>query len=663
MKPPVIVRVFRAGKLLEVRQFDLDQVTVGSDPDVIFSVQGEGVSAFHCMIELRGSGYFLSDLGSAAGTRLNGKPCLDEALNSGDQIEVGDLVLQFSVGVAKPKPLQNPQAIANSKPMPTPVPPKLPEVKISSPTSVTSSAASSPPAFATPVRPASSTKAKSKSSVDVPGSGVELQQLLRPGNGPWVEVLVAWRERILSSQHFREPGVFSLGASGADLFAPSSFVAGKVPFLDTRKGVRVLLPPQSQAQVITERERFSSEDLLRSGKAVSNVSGATSVRLDQGEVLLISVQGGALQLAVRFCGAPPVAVTTGLDFSAGELTAVLVSMFLAGLFSLYIAMTAPLPGEEAQAQDAARIAKFVYVAPPTPPEPPAPKPKPVETPVTPPPAEVQAKETKDTPKGPREKPAVAQVATRANEIRPKPNSTNRPKVFTSAVPSGGAVKTSPKAGANASSADVKSQGMLSAFGSGGVRSQLQQAYQGGGDLLGTADRATGAAGMNENRAGNDIGSRFRDTGSGGTGTASQGIAGIGTQGRSSGQNAYGAIGAGSKARVNIEAGGTGTSWDGTIDREAVRRVIRSLESQIQSCFERQQRKDPSLPSRGRVLVVFEIHSQGRVLRYDLRDVDSGYRPVGECTGRLIQSQTFPEPSEGTYATISFPFLFQTGGTQ
>jgi hypothetical protein len=73
---------------------------------------------------------------------------------------------------------------------------------------------------------------------------------------------------------------------------------------------------------------------------------------------------------------------------------------------------------------------------------------------------------------------------------------------------------------------------LSAFGSGGSRSKMDKAYSGSGELIGDAGKATGSSGFNENRAGSDVGSKFKDTGAGGKGTATTGIAGIGTKGRS-----------------------------------------------------------------------------------------------------------------------------------
>lgn len=126
-----------------------------------------------------------------------------------------------------------------------------------------------------------------------------------------------------------------------------------------------------------------------------------------------------------------------------------------------------------------------------------------------------------------------------------------------------------------------------------------------------ANQATGTSGQNEQRDGDDIGSKFKDTGAGGKGTATQGIAGVGTKGRGSGMSAYGAgTGLGGKGNVTIDAGGSDEGWEGTIDREAVRRVIRSILNQIKGCYERQLSMKPGLE--GKVVIQFEIMEQGRV---------------------------------------------------
>ncbi|RYZ79407.1 MAG: FHA domain-containing protein, partial [Proteobacteria bacterium] len=68
MKSPVILRVFKGNQLVEVKQFDLDQIVIGRKADVGLDLDAEEVSTIHCMIELRDGGYYICDLGSSTGT-------------------------------------------------------------------------------------------------------------------------------------------------------------------------------------------------------------------------------------------------------------------------------------------------------------------------------------------------------------------------------------------------------------------------------------------------------------------------------------------------------------------------------------------------------------------------------------------------------------------
>ena len=74
----------------------------GSFPDVDLSSYGGlegGVSRRHAKIIRRGSEVFIEDLGSINGTFLNRKkltPYLPEALKSGDELQLGKLILWIS---------------------------------------------------------------------------------------------------------------------------------------------------------------------------------------------------------------------------------------------------------------------------------------------------------------------------------------------------------------------------------------------------------------------------------------------------------------------------------------------------------------------------------------------------------------------------------------
>ncbi|MBX3034999.1 MAG: AgmX/PglI C-terminal domain-containing protein [Bdellovibrionaceae bacterium] len=253
----------------------------------------------------------------------------------------------------------------------------------------------------------------------------------------------------------------------------------------------------------------------------------------------------------------------------------------------------------------------------------------------------------------------AQTAGRASEVAPIPNSQNRPKKFTS-TKQGGAQKTSETASANAQSKDVTKVGLFSAFGGGGMRSKLDQAYSGSGEVLGQADRATGTSGFNEDRAGDDLGSKFKATGAGGKGTATQGIAGIGTKGRGSGQSAYGATdGFGSKTSVAVEAGGAEEDFVGTIDKEAVRRRVRHYLHEIRGCYNRElNRVDKGHRLEGKVIVTWLIGAKGVASNVRIKSSTLGNASVENCIRERLASWSFPEPPVGMTAEVSYPFYLR-----
>ena len=141
---------------------------------------------------------------------------------------------------------------------------------------------------------------------------------------------------------------------------------------------------------------------------------------------------------------------------------------------------------------------------------------------------------------------------------------------------------------NSAKRDVSKSGVFSAFGGGGAQDKLAQETSGSGALVGLADAATGRSGQSENRSGQGLGSATKDTGIGGTGKAALGInGGVGTAGRGSGKTGFGEGGIGTKAGTKIVTGGAGESFSGTIDREAIRRVLKANERTIRTCYERQ----------------------------------------------------------------------------
>lgn len=235
------------------------------------------------------------------------------------------------------------------------------------------------------------------------------------------------------------------------------------------------------------------------------------------------------------------------------------------------------------------------------------------------------------------------------------------KTVTSAVKQGGAVKTSDKQGAQAQSKtkDISQSGIFSVFGGGGKNKNIDQGYSGAGQLSGLADAATGRAGEAENRPGDGLGSKFRDTGASGTGTSNYGVSGldIKTSGRGSGEIGYGNQGLGGREGVKVQLGGSEEEFEGTIDREAIRRVIAHHMRAIKACYQQALNRDPALF--GKIVMAFEIGGAGQA--QNVKPVMSRStlqsREVADCLVSRFARMKFPTPPQGQVPEVTFPFVF------
>ncbi len=668
MKSPIIFRVFKNNQIHFVKQFiDKDQIVFGSSLDsgaeVDVDLESKEVSAIHCLVEKRGTQYHLCDLGSSQGTYKNGQVVLDEPLNTNDEFQVGPFKIVFFVGV--PKPVHNQEtsselvvAAANTKPSEPPVkaPPAAPPVMTATSLAKPTINAAFVGTRAVKNQSFARTKKSKNQKTFAPSSEHQnLNEFIKPGQGSLVQVIVSWKERVLSTHHFEPRGHYKSGPEQA-IQLPAGAAPKDWVMLDCTTGVTVRLANDMKAEV------HRAEDIM--------VLSESNYKLQQNEVLFVHLANG-MQLAIRFAPKTKVVpLDSPLILTSSEFTGILAATIFAVLLSLIMSVLAPKTMDEED--EVERVAQVIFTKPPVPVNPPVV----ITPPVVPPPTQVpppkppeppkkvtmkdkeQEIKTKGDPNKPEQKAQASKSAGRASEVKPK-DSKNKTKMFTS-TKQGGAVKTGPKAGANAQSKepDPTNTGLLSAFGSGGARSQLDKAYSGSGEALGAGEKATGASGFNETRAGNDLGSKFKDTGAGGKGTATQGIAGVGTKGGSGYGTGVGGSGFGNKDSVAVTPGGAEEEFIGSIDKDAVRRVVRSALQSFKACFNREYSKDPKLE--GKVMIFWEIHEKGvaknaRVVKEKSTLNNSA---VAECVRARLLTLRFPEPPAGAAAEIYYPFYFQ-----
>jgi outer membrane biosynthesis protein TonB len=711
LKKPVVLRIFKGDQLLGVKQYALAQIVIGR-PDtegVQVALDGDAVSLLHASIEERSEGqYFVSDLGSSAGTRKNGAAVLDESLVSGDEIEIGQYRIEFYIGAPKPKAPAAPTG-GEVRPSVQPVapPPRPSSVSVAAgpsapaPVSVGSTSGPSikppagpaalkppgapifppppPPNFnlGSPKRPEAvkprivresaveGSLRKKKKTFAPPSKYSDVRDFVKPSKGTVVEVLVAWDERIIATHHFHSAKVVSVGSHpDNDIVLPlQSAKVRKMPVLKIDKQAIILISSSFGGELIRGQGAIPFKDLAAQSR-LSSVGGQQALPLEQGEMVVIDL-GDQVSLFIRYVADSPKPMVAPLfDLTGSESVGVVLAIALVATLWLYMKLYSP-PTDLAPEENQQLVATIVLTPPSPPPVAAEPTPPPVAVQPTPPPVVEKVKvQLKDKTQEQQKKRAV-EVTNLTKKVDPgmsasaAPNKNKTgPRQLTSPK-QGGAIKTASKEGSQMQSKnrDVTKMGVFSAFGNNGAQDQLAQATTGAGELAGLAHAATGTAGSAVNREGKGLGSELKDTGMGGNGKALEGIAGgVSTKGRGSGNSGYGNGGLGGRQGVKIQTGGSGEVMDASIDREAIRRVILANLKAIRACYELELNRRPDLF--GKLVLGWEIGEQGRVLTTKVKSNDLGSQDVANCIMAKLKTWRFPEPPRNQVVVIeAYPFLF------
>lgn len=679
MNQPLVLKIYRDGELVNVHQFSVPQVVFGRGGDAQVALEDDAVSPLHALLEERGDKVFLSDLGSQTGTYLSGKRTLESEIKSGEEIRIGPFVIQFFIGV--PKPVAPILPLEESSETPPPVKMEQDHELSSQPEETEPETPEPEPEFAGGLPPLPEEEFEMApptpqerfgqpvgmvvgKTYAPPSVNKDPKELVGPGKGNQIEIVVFWQERAISTSHFQPNSKIKMGGSTtADVFVPilpvgSSFTLVKY----SNSQATVCMTPDMDGELVRFNDVVPLKHLSRQNK-LRDGGGHYELDLKQGEMVRLSFQNGLMSVVIRYKESTrkPLAAPL-LDLSTSEVTGVILAIVIASIFGLYMAVYSPaeLPPDEAMIEEPLRkaIVKF---------NPPKPRQKVVVTEEKEPEKPVKKQVLKVAEKAPTAKASAQQAQSKnpsldkagspgkAGEVAPS-KKPSKSKAVGSARP-GGSVKTANKEAANAKSVkpDPMKTGLFSAFGSKGVQNQLDKAYSGSGELQGLADQAIGTSGMAETRPGEGIGTKIKE-GASGKGESIVGISGVGTKGRGTGPTGYGTGGIGKKGSVDIEVDGDGAGFVGTIDKEAIRRVIRNHIREIRSCYERALQRQPDLY--GKVVFSWVIAEKGRVQSARVISNELGNAEVANCIKSKLQTWTFPDPPPNTLAEVdSYPFVF------
>ncbi len=112
-----------------------------------------------------------------------------------------------------------------------------------------------------------------------------------------------------------------------------------------------------------------------------------------------------------------------------------------------------------------------------------------------------------------------------------------------------------------------------------------------------------------------------------------------------------------KSRTQIEAGTV--TYEGSLTKEEIQRVVDRFMAQIKYCYEREFQKAPDLA--GKILANWVIAAEGNVDSAVVNQNTMGNNIVEKCVLRVINRMVFPKPRGGGIVKVNYPFVFSSAG--
>ena len=151
-------------------------------------------------------------------------------------------------------------------------------------------------------------------------------------------------------------------------------------------------------------------------------------------------------------------------------------------------------------------------------------------------------------------------------------------------------------------------------------------------------------------------------GGGGTGEGTIGLGNVGTMGHGSGTGTGQGYGSGAGRGLH----GRGTTGPlvraapptvaGLLSPEAIRRVVLRNLGQVSHCHEQGLAQNPQLE--GRVVIRFIIGGDGTVMGSSVAESSVPVPSVGTCIANAVRRWQFPSPEGGGIVTVNYPFNLQ-----
>ncbi|MCB9777393.1 MAG: AgmX/PglI C-terminal domain-containing protein [Alphaproteobacteria bacterium] len=649
--------IHKGDEFLRRQEFTSESVTIGRGAAAMLQVDDENVADLHAVINVGDDGQVqLLDLGSPAGTQVNGAKINNAFLSSGDQIQVGEL--RISVAITDEAAFADEEATQLAEaPMPTPAAAASDEEEVLD-------EMTEPGGIPAPIGE-DGDEAVEEHTEDVlaflmrfgTGSGDAGND---PKKGNVLMVAQAWGDIVIDSRHYgKSGGPVTVGTRTGtrwrylgvplawvpDVFGKVAWVFG--PTLSegvTESKDEFYAPPEvipdegfkmcewqggQYVMNISEKwsgfvdmgeERLTFPELIASGKASSSGAGMYAVTLND-DTRVVADVGDDMVFVAKMVPASKklvAAITDNLDYPFLGIMSFMT--FLGLVLGIYLA-TAPPPPENEVMEIPDRFVDLLLQQP----EPEQPK------------RDNKPEANPDAGEGAKAKKEEGKVGKKDAKMEKA---------------KGNKVEMQQK---QLDKEIAEDAGVLGALRDGGELDGVFGSSNLNSDLTGGIGGLIGAKGTQMGSGG--LGSRGSGLGGGGT---AEGLGGLGTKGRGSGSSGYGKGGGnfGAKGEGGIGRIGGDPIILGALDKSLIDAVIKRHMNQIRYCYQRELTKNPELG--GKVTVKFVIAKDGSVSKADIKSSSLGNSSVESCiSGRFMRFQ-FPEPKGGGIVIVSYPFIFSPG---
>ncbi len=625
--------------------FDSESILLGSGPSAALRVDDAQVSSIHAVIKLTAKGATIVDLGSEAGTTVNGSAAAEPvALKTNDEIGLGGAkltIVSLVTGDVMPKAheLASEEATVQAE---RKVEPQT--VSIQKPSS-DGKKAGGKQVVSLGKEPKNLEKQGARKKN--PGSNVvtetsefnpalltqPLDEANKPTNDEHVlQIQVLWGDEVLDEVQVKEPREVSMGGRAAghgfsvvmSRSRPFDLVV-ETPLADNFTIARNL---GTEAQVVVPASATvglrKSDGTVTKEVALQGTDApfpAKAYQLKMGERLVYKF--GTMTVVSQFVrGNAKLGKGAVMDWYFPRVFAISA---LLHIFFVVAAFMTP-PGSGGLADDLLknnnRFANMLLKAPEE-----EKKTKKLDLSGSKGGAKHKDEEGKF---GKKDKPQKDALASKAGAPRVDPNKREKDRKI--ALNSGllGILKGAGEAGA-----------VSNVFGPGGLGTGINNAM---GGLRGSEMGDAGGAG----------GLGTRGTGAGGGGN-SLGIGGLGTHGHGRGTGGYGNIDLGGRGKGTTRIVPGKTIIQGSLSKEDIARVIRRNLARFKYCYEKELNANPNLS--GKIAVYFTIAPTGSVAEASVRETSMNDTNVEECVVKVMRSLKFPEPKGGGIVVVTYPFVF------